>query len=95
MEWAQRLCKLPNQGWILPRVHEELFDLENDPNEQRNLVGEDAHKEPLDLMRKRLDDHMRETDDPFLGKEFEKNYSAICDGVKCAGARLVFSKESF
>jgi N-sulfoglucosamine sulfohydrolase len=81
MEWAQRLCKRPSQGWIFPRVHEELFDLESDPNEQRNLAGESAYKETLDMMRKRLDDHMRETDDPFLGKEFEKNYSADDFGI--------------
>ncbi len=27
MEWAHRLCDAPNQGWIRPRVPEELYDL--------------------------------------------------------------------
>ena len=76
MEWARRLCESPDQGWIRPRVPEELYDLESDPNEQQNLVGDPAFEEHLEAMRRRLDNHMRETQDPFLGKEFERNYSA-------------------
>jgi N-sulfoglucosamine sulfohydrolase len=76
MEWAQRLCELPNQGWIRPRVPEELYDLEKDPNEQQNLVGDPASGPTLNQMRERLDRHMAETRDPYLGREFEKNYPA-------------------
>ncbi len=75
MEWAHRLCELPGQGWIRPRVPEELYDLENDPNEQRNLAEAPAFKEELERLRNRLARHMRETGDPFLGKSFEHNYS--------------------
>jgi len=75
MEWARRVCELPNQGWIRPRVPEELYDLTNDPNEQQNLVADPAYEQALEALRKRLDAHMRTTQDPFLGKEFEKNYS--------------------
>ena len=76
MKWAQRLCELPNQGWTRPRVPEELYYLESDPNEQENLATEPAFGAQLELMRTRLDDHMRETRDPYLGREFESNYSA-------------------
>jgi len=76
MEWAQRLCELPNQGWIRPRVPEELYDLENDPNEQVNLVADPAFEPALEQMRRRLDAHMAETRDPYLGREFERNYPA-------------------
>jgi arylsulfatase A-like enzyme len=39
MDWAQRLCEAPSQGWTRPRVPEELYDLESDPNEQVNLAA--------------------------------------------------------
>ena len=61
MEWAQRLSELPNQGWTRRRVPEELYDLENDPNEQNNLVGDPALEPALERMRKRLDRQMAET----------------------------------
>jgi len=76
MEWARRLCELPHQGWTRPRVPEELYDLESDPNEQENLVADPAFAEVLGRMRGRLDAHMAETGDPYLGREFEKNYRA-------------------
>jgi len=76
MEWAQRLCELPNQGWTRPRVPEELYDLESDPNEQRNLVTDPAFGQILEQMRTRLDRQMSETGDPYLGREFERNFTA-------------------
>ena len=75
-EWAHRLCELPNHGWLRPRVPEELFDLSTDPNEQRNRAADPAFGEELNMMRGILDRHMQETRDPFLGKGFERNYSA-------------------
>ncbi len=76
MKWAQRLSELPNQGWTRPRVPEELYDLENDPNEQDNLVEDLSHGSALEKMRKRLDRQMAETRDPYLGRAFERNFSA-------------------
>ena len=73
--WAQKLCELPNHGWIRPRVPEELYYLENDPTEQRNLADEPESNQVLEKMREILDRHMRETNDPLLGKEFENNYT--------------------
>jgi arylsulfatase A-like enzyme len=65
MAWAHKLCELPNQPWLKARAPEELFDLENDPNEQRNLARDAAYAETLETMRNRLDEHMRQTDDPL------------------------------
>jgi arylsulfatase A-like enzyme len=73
-EWAHRLCELPNHGWTGPRVPEELYNLDNDPTEQRNLVDNPAFKDELTRLRHLLDEHMQETGDPFHGREFEKNY---------------------
>jgi arylsulfatase A-like enzyme len=75
VEWAKKLCELPNHNWIGPRVPEELYDLENDPTEQHNLVDDPASNQALEKMRDILDRHMRETNDPLLGKEFERNYT--------------------
>jgi arylsulfatase A-like enzyme len=76
MEWAQRLCELPNQGWTRPRVPEELYDLEDDPNEQENLVDDPAFEAVLETMRGSLDRQMAETRDPYLGRRFERNFPA-------------------
>jgi N-sulfoglucosamine sulfohydrolase len=69
-EWAHRLCSRPDQPWLRPRVPEELYDLAADPTEQRNLAGDPAHVDVLERLRARLDGHMRETRDPFLGAPF-------------------------
>jgi len=76
MEWAHRLSELPRQGWKRPRVPEELYDLERDPNEQQSLAVDPASAAVLAQMRGRLDAHMLETRDPYLGREFERNYRA-------------------
>jgi N-sulfoglucosamine sulfohydrolase len=76
MPWAQRLCELPDQPWTRPRAPEELYDLESDPNEQRNLIEDPAYASQAQAMRALLDDHMRATADPYLGKPFERNYLA-------------------
>ena len=65
-EWARRLVTLPDQPWLLPRLPEELYDLDTDPDEQVNLVDDDAHAERLGEMRARLRAHMERTGDPFL-----------------------------
>jgi len=36
-------------------VHEELYDLANDPHQERNLVGEERHEQTLNKLRKRCD----------------------------------------
>jgi arylsulfatase A-like enzyme len=43
-----------------PPVFEELYDLENDPDENRNLARDPAHAERLELMRRRCTELQRE-----------------------------------
>ena len=45
---------------------DELYDLESDPWEQRNLAGDPARGDLLRKCRERLLDHMTRTFDPFL-----------------------------
>ena len=45
------------------RPEEELYDLQEDPHELRNLAPDPEHSEQLASLRKRLDDWMRETAD--------------------------------
>jgi arylsulfatase A-like enzyme len=73
-EWANRLCELPNQPWKRPRVQEELYYLKIDPNEQKNLAEDPNYKADLDRMRTLLDDHMRLTKDPYLGRPFTDDF---------------------
>ncbi|MBN1636007.1 MAG: hypothetical protein JW920_05805, partial [Deltaproteobacteria bacterium] len=74
MEWAHRLCERPNQPWKKPREPEELYDLVSDPHEQTNLSADGGHTAVLDSMRKLLDNHMRRTNDPYLGKPFTRDF---------------------
>ena len=73
MEWAHRLCELPDQPWTRPRVPEELYDLEVDPNEQRNLAGAAESREALRSMQDLLDRHLDRTEDPSLGAPFTRD----------------------
>ncbi len=54
-------------GWKdHPVPREQLYDLMFDPNEARNLVEDRASGATLSMMRRRLDDWMRRTNDPLL-----------------------------
>ena len=46
-----------------PRPAEELYDLQNDPDEVVNLAGDAAYAKHLDAMRAALDDWIADTDD--------------------------------
>jgi arylsulfatase A-like enzyme len=73
-DWAHRLCELPNQPWKRPRLEEELYDLAEDPDEQRNLAADPEHAEKLREMRILLRQHMVETEDPFLDAPFTHDH---------------------
>ncbi|MHA2392409.1 MAG: sulfatase family protein [Promethearchaeota archaeon] len=49
-----------------PREEEELYDLENDPNEQTNLIKDPVHTKILTELRQKLMDWMIKTQDPLL-----------------------------
>jgi hypothetical protein len=51
-----------------------LYDVARDPNERENLVNDAGHRTTLERMRSLLDDHMRGTDDPYLGASFTHDY---------------------
>lgn len=50
----------------LHRPAEELYDVEADPNEVKNLAGEEAYRETLVAMRTKLEMWQLKTRDPFL-----------------------------
>ncbi len=49
----------------LQRPAEELYDLENDPEEVKNLAGDPRHAELIKKFRGRLLDFQKRTDDPW------------------------------
>jgi arylsulfatase A-like enzyme len=58
-EWrAGRLNDVQARFFQGPRSFEELYDLQSDPDQVKNLAGESAHAERLRAMRRALDDHM-------------------------------------
>ncbi len=65
---------MPGQPWKKPRVLEELYDLVNDPYEKKNLVNDKKYKKQLEIMRKKLVDIQKETNDEYLNKTFSKDY---------------------
>jgi arylsulfatase A-like enzyme len=49
--------------WRKPRYSEELYDLQNDPDEVNNLAGSPAHKEILEKLRAANHEHLLEIKD--------------------------------
>ncbi|MFO0922938.1 MAG: hypothetical protein U0905_10690 [Pirellulales bacterium] len=45
---------------------EQFFDLEMDPDERINRIADPHYRETIQLYRKRLEDHMLQTQDPLL-----------------------------
>jgi arylsulfatase A-like enzyme len=50
----------------LPRSKEELYDLKEDPNEIYNLIGDPNYKETHLILKEKLYEWMRRTNDPIL-----------------------------
>ncbi len=67
-EWPHRLVELPNQPWTRPRPPEELYDLREDPHEQRNLVVVGRRPVAVAELAALLDQHMRRSGDPYAGR---------------------------
>ncbi|CAI7647201.1 unnamed protein product [Penicillium viridicatum] len=51
------------------RAPEELYDLENDPNEVNNLVKDPEHAAVLEDLRAKLETWQRRTEDPWLYRD--------------------------
>ncbi len=66
-EAAGRLGRRTVQSY-LRRPRFELYDLQTDPEETRNLADDRAHRELLDRMVARLKTFQRQTRDPWLVK---------------------------
>lgn len=68
------------EGWAeRAQPQEQLFDLMFDPNEARNLAGDEASgvSEILEQMRNRLGSWMEQTDDPLLHEDIPLPEGAV------------------
>jgi uncharacterized sulfatase len=63
--------KPPHTYFFEPKATEELYDLQEDRDETRNLAGSAAHRGVLDRMRTALDRHMKDMRDVGLLPEYE------------------------
>ncbi|MHA1805393.1 MAG: sulfatase family protein, partial [Promethearchaeota archaeon] len=55
-----------------PRLTEELYDLENDPNEFANLSENSDYNDIKESLKKKLFEWMRRTNDPILKGDIKK-----------------------
>lgn len=55
--------------WNLTDI-DELYDLETDPGEKKNLIGQTEHKERITKMRRSLFELLKEQGDPFVKNEW-------------------------
>ena len=58
-----------------PRMEEELYNLEKDPNEKNNLINNPKYRDIASDLRKRLFNWMKETNDPLLKGKVEHQYN--------------------
>ncbi len=61
-EWFDKLWPMPS----LPRPKEELFDIENDPEEFHDLAADPQYVDTKNELAAHVDQWMRNTDDPLL-----------------------------
>jgi hypothetical protein len=80
-----RLDAIQDRFWSDERPSEELYDLQNDPNEIENLAVRSEYEVELVRHRKILDNWIRETDDKGQYPEDTANLKYMFDwwGEKC------------
>jgi uncharacterized sulfatase len=54
---AGKLNEAQSQFWMAPRAREELYDLQSDPDEVKNLAASDAHQKTLERLREAQREH--------------------------------------
>jgi uncharacterized sulfatase len=64
-----KLNEMQDRIFTIPRPVEELYDLQKDPHEIKNLADSLAHKDILKRLRRTLVNHMRDTNDLGLVPE--------------------------
>jgi uncharacterized sulfatase len=68
-------------AFFQPRPAEQLFDLETDPHQVRDLAGDAAHQVTLDRMRGRLQGRLRAINDLSFFPESEMVRAALDDPI--------------
>lgn len=68
LQTSQTKYGMRNQKNYINRPQFELYDLENDPNEIHNLVEDSNQAENLRLLKNKLQNFQKETNDPWLIK---------------------------
>ncbi len=64
--------KYMKERYEKPRMEEELYDLEKDPNEENNLIKDPLYKAIKIELSNKLHDWMEQTNDPILKEKVEK-----------------------
>ncbi|MAT14482.1 MAG: heparan N-sulfatase [Planctomyces sp.] len=64
-------------AFVHPRPVEELYDLENDPNEFHNLADDPAYKEQLETLRSELAAWRERTEDPDTREPIPNDFDRI------------------
>jgi arylsulfatase A-like enzyme len=89
--WVGFWRGLRTQRWVYARWFESgdiwLFDRENDPYEMTNLAGSPEYAEIQQQLEKRLQQWIRDTDDPFETGERDPE-----TGILCLGQKLIHEK---
>jgi len=63
---GRSINEIMKETYSKPSLEEELYDLEKDPNEKKNLINEPAYKRVSSELRAKLNDWMKRTNDPIL-----------------------------
>jgi N-sulfoglucosamine sulfohydrolase len=75
---------------VLHHAPEELYDVENDPTESRNLAALPKHASVLEDLRRRVREFREETSDPWLEyfDRIETQPAPLAQGVQAMRARV-------